>query len=158
MACSYWERLLALLSITDQLLRMGENKRMETITKPLSELVLDLGLKAKVLKANSKNKPEWAKQEWRILLSCDDRTMSYPYYGGGAANTPTLTDSAWVMGIEYLPSETTFNDFAADFGYDLDSLSAQNIFNEMMTRSRELEYLLGSVELATKLADSARDY
>ena len=36
--------------------------------------------------------------------------------------------------------------------------SAQNVFNEMMARSRELEYVLGSVELATKLADSARDY
>lgn len=131
---------------------------METITKPLTELVAELGLKVKVLKANSKNKPEWANQEWLILLSCEDRTMSYSYYGGGDIKTPTLTDSAWAIGVEYLPNDATFDNFAADFGYSIDSLSDKDIFDTISRHSRELEYLLGSVDLAAKLADSAREY
>jgi len=131
---------------------------MSTNTKPLSELVIDLGLTAKVMKANSKNKPDWAKQEWLILLACDTRTLSFSYYGGGAVKNPTLADSAYVMGIEYLNDEITFKDWASDYGYDTDSLKALKDFDSMVARSKELEYLLGSPELAQLLSESAREY
>lgn len=131
---------------------------MDTVTKPLSDLVQELGLSVKVIKANSKNKPDWAKQEWLILLSCDNRTVSFNYYGGGAVKNPTLTDSAYVMGIEYLPEETSFKDWASDYGYDTDSLKALKDFDSIIARSRELEYLLGSTELAQRLSESAREY
>lgn len=131
---------------------------MSTITKPLSELVQELGLSVKVMKANSKKKPDWAKQEWLILVACDSRTISFNYYGGGAVAKPTLTDSAYVLGIEYLPEETSFREWAYDYGYDTDSVKALADFDSIMTRSREIEYLLGSTELAQLLSKSAREY
>lgn len=131
---------------------------MNTTIKPLSELVIDLGLTVKVMKANSKNKPDWAKQEWLILLACDNRTVSFNYYGGGAVKNPTLTDSAYVMGIEYISDEITFKDWASDYGYDTDSLKALKDYDSMVARSKELEYLLGSPELARLLSESAREY
>jgi hypothetical protein len=131
---------------------------MSTLTKPLSELVQELDLSVKVMKVNSKNKPEWAKQEWLILIACDSRTVSFNYYGGGAVTKPTLTDSAYVLGVEYLPEETSFREWAYDYGYDTDSVKALSDFDSMMARSRELEYLLGSTELAQRLSESAREH
>jgi len=130
---------------------------MSTLTKPLSELVQELDLSVKVMKANSKNKPEWAKQEWLILIACDSRTVSFNFYGGGAVTKPTLTDSAYVLGVEYLPEETSFREWAYDYGYDTDSVKALADFDSMAKRSRELEYLLGSTELAQQLSESARE-
>lgn len=131
---------------------------MSTITKPLSELVQELDLSVKVMKANSKNKPEWAKQEWLILIACDSRTVSFNYYGGGAVTKPTLADSAYVLGVEYLPEDTSLREWAYDYGYDTDSVKALADFDSMMARSRELEYLLGSTELAQRLSESAREF
>jgi len=110
------------------------------------------------MKANSKTKPDWAKQEWLILLSCDTRTVSFSFYGGGAVKTPTLADSAYVLGIEYLPEDSSFKDWASDYGYDTDSIKALKDYDFMTARSRELEYLLGSQYLAQLLSESAREF
>ena len=131
---------------------------MSTITKPLSELLQELNLSAKVMKASSKNRPDWAKQEWLILLACDNRTLSFSYYGGGKVKNPTLADCAYVVGIEYLPEETSFKDWASDYGYDTDSLKALKDYEYMLAKSKELEYLLGSTELAQLLSESAREF
>lgn len=131
---------------------------MNTETKPIGSLAQELGLKAKVMKANSKKKPDWAKQEWLVLVSCGDRTLSFNYYGGGSVETPTVTDCAWVLGIEYVPEDKEFQDWASEYGLDLDSAKAFKDFNSMVERSRELEYLFGSKETAQLLSESAREY
>jgi len=110
------------------------------------------------MKANSKDRPQWAKQEWLILLSCDTRTLSFSFYGGGAVETPKVIDALWSLGIEYLESETSFTDWASECGYDTDSLSARKTFDSMLARSRELDYLMGSTQAAYEVMLSAREY
>lgn len=71
----------------------------------------------------SESAPEWAQREWEVTARVDNRTMSFPFYGGALAE-PTADDVAESLELDAIALDMPFEEWAADLGYDSDSRRA----------------------------------
>lgn len=73
--------------------------------------------------------PSWAEQQWNITLRHGRKRMTFPYYGGGAASDPTADEVIDDMASNAAALEYhCFHAWAADYGYDADSRSAEQTY------------------------------
>lgn len=70
---------------------------------------------------------------------------------------PTATEVLSCIVRDGEAQHMSFHDWASDFGYDTDSLSALNTYNQCGETGRELTKVCGR-ELLTKLAEAMEDY
>ena len=89
--------------------------------------------------------PSWAKQQWNITLRHGRKRMTFPYYGGGAASDPTAEDVVEDMVRNAETLQCGFDVWAADYGYDVDSRSAERIFRACRDLGERFVILVGSV-------------
>ena len=74
------------------------------------------------------NAPEWAKQQWNITLRNGRKRMTFPYYGGGAASDPTVSDVVETLTLDGYALSVSFEEWCAEYGYDTDSRSAESTY------------------------------
>lgn len=100
----------------------------------------------------------WSHHAYDVTLHYDGRTMSVRYrQGTGIRHTPATHEVVWSVLIGYVPTppdEPTFEDWAADYGYDPDSRRAEAIYNACVAQSRQFDALMGA-DLALLLEDVA---
>ena len=73
--------------------------------------------------------PEWARQQWNITLRHGRKRMTFPYYGGGMASDPSAEDVIEdMLGNASTLTYSCFHEWAADYGYDADSRSAEQTY------------------------------
>lgn len=87
----------------------------------------------------------WQHHEWTVELQYDGRTMELPYYTGELAGEPTAAD---VLGCVLLDASgvvrgQTFDEWAADYGYDTDSRRAEALYRRVVEQTDRLRELLG---------------
>ena len=87
--------------------------------------------------------PAWAKQEWRVTLRHDGRSMSFPYYGGGMASDPTADDVVESLVMDSTALSDDFEEWAYEHGYDEDSRMAHDTFMACRKLAKRFHRLLG---------------
>lgn len=131
-----------------------------TDTKPLAELCAELGITARVRELDSDlhRFPEWAKQGWIITLRYKGKRAQFRFYGGGASKTPTASDLVWAVAVDSTALKESFNDWAYEYGYSTDSITARSTYKACQRNGERLIKLIGSAEVFNQLVESARDY
>jgi hypothetical protein len=99
---------------------------------------------------------DWAKtaNHYKCRLSYGRRSMTV-YYSMGSALThePRVEDVLDSLAMEWSDVENSpkFEDWAREYGYDLDSRRAERIYKVVIVQSRKFEALLGR-DILKKLA------
>lgn len=86
---------------------------------------------------------------WRVTLGFEGRTMSLPYHMGsgykGAAPAAEQVLEALLLGASGVESTDGFEEWAGDYGFDLDAdrWRAERIYHDAVAQTLRLEQLLG---------------
>lgn len=91
---------------------------------------------------------DWRRQAnpWRITLGIKGtrRTMTVNYWTGSAITTdPTAADVLSSMLSDGSAEGQSFEEWADDFGYDVDSVTVRKIYNACIANARKLHRFLG---------------
>ena len=136
-----------------------------TETKPLAELCAELGITATAKELDTFNSeggltkfPDWAKQGWTVSVKYKGKRAQFRFYGGGSAQTPTVSDLVWAVAIDSNALNEEFSDWCGEFGYDTDSVKARSIYKACQTNANRLKNLINDEDLFSQLVESARDY
>jgi hypothetical protein len=92
------------------------------------------------------NLDEWQKKAnpYTVTLKYDRKQMTVPFFMGPAhTSEPTLEDVMPCLVADYSLKGESFEDFAANCGYDEDSRKAEKIYKQIQRQSAKLEKLLG---------------
>jgi hypothetical protein len=86
----------------------------------------------------------WKCTEWAVTLYFEDRYMDTPFYTGLALGEPTVDDvlNALFMDSSSIETTNSFEEWAMEMGYDIDSRSAEKTYNQCIEQYRNLKELL----------------
>lgn len=95
----------------------------------------------------------------------NDRNSMVVYFSQGSAHTvdPTLADvldciasDISCIGLDYSVNGNDFEQWARDYGYDTDSISALKVYKSILKQSKGLARILDSADYDTLLNDVER--
>lgn len=122
---------------------------METMTKTLKELAVNVGIYARRGEAVTDwdRRDEWQRKanDWRVTLKYQGRRYSLDFWQGvGIKDAPTAEGV-----LECLISDTrsacgSFRDFCSDLGYSEDSIKAKRMYDACHRQDKHLKRLLGA--------------
>lgn len=82
-----------------------------------------------------------AARQWRVTLRCEGRRMTLDYYGGALAEC-TIGDVVETLELDN-PQGSSFEDWAAEFGYDPDSRRVERTFRTVVQQAKRFDRLRG---------------
>lgn len=89
---------------------------------------------------------------WRVTLRYRGKQLTTPFYTGSMAGEPTAASVLESLILDASCTESSFEEWCADFGYDTDSRRAYSIFMACKATAVKLEKFLG-YELNAALSD-----
>lgn len=135
--------------------------------KELKVLVQELGIEATFTTLEDESLiPAWAKDKYAVLarLEYEGRVIEFPYFYGhftvsGSDEFPSVESLVWTMSTESEGvSEHTFQQYCAEFGYDSDSISQLNNYEEAKVRAIEWSEFINDSEIEFDLRVSGWEY
>ena len=118
--------------------------------KPLADFITEQGIAmtAKPADANPNMiDPSPGMSHWLCILACDGRTMTLPYSMGAAhQGEPEIAGVLSCLALDGsgVVNGETFEDWAAEYGYDTDSRKAEATYKTIKAQAKELCALLGT--------------
>ena len=135
--------------------------------KELRELVQELGIEALFTTLEDETLiPEWAKDKYAVLahLEYENRVIEFPYFYGnfniaGSDQYPSVADLVWTMSTESEGvSEHNFEEWCAEYGYDSDSISQLNIYEECKARAIKWSEFINDSDIEFDLRVSSWEF
>ena len=114
------------------------------------------GIRATVEYADSNPNMEDSRDmnHWRVILRCKGKQLTVPFSTGyGISGEPTAADvlSCLASDASSIDNASSFEDWAADFGYDTDSRKAERTFKACERQAAKLRAFLDASDYQTLL-------
>lgn len=91
----------------------------------------------------------WENHAYTVRLRCDGRYMDTEWHQGlGITDDPTAESVLENLLGSLNATDYSFEEWAADYGYDEDSRKAERIYNAVVEESKRLRRLLGVSNVA----------
>lgn len=135
--------------------------------KDLKELVSELGIKATCHTIEDESIiPDWAKEKYAVsvCLYYNGREIEFPYFYGnfkiaGCDEFPSVESLVWTISTETEGvEERTFEQWCDEFGYNSDSISALNTYEELKARAVEWSEFINDNAIEFDLRVSGWEY
>lgn len=91
--------------------------------------------------------PDWVKNQggnaWQVELRYDGRKMRLPFYTGSALGEPSVRDVVECLVLDSSAADESFDEWAANYGYDTDSRAAYAMWQAVKEQTAEFRRLMG---------------
>lgn len=92
---------------------------------------------------------------WRVTLRFQGRQLTVPFFTGPAiSKEPTAADVLSCLVSDVSAGEQTFEDFASEFGYDVDSRKAEKTWRQCVKMAPRVRRFLGTSEVFERVQNA----